>query len=95
MLVKIASLKGTSLQSNDTVEEAKFPKANLTAFRLQALSGDNGGDSAAPSVTDAGDHEDPSSVLDVIGEIASGRVAKAEVGNNVHVILSVIDNTSM
>ena len=53
----------------------------MSAFRLQALSGDNGGDSNAPSVTDAGDQEDPS-VLDVIGEIASGRVAagvKAEV----------------
>ena len=61
-----------------TEEDAKSPKANLTALRLQALSGDNCADSAAPSVTDAGDQDDPS-VLDVIGEIASGRVAKAEV----------------
>ena len=69
------------LQSEDAAEETKSPKANLSAFRLQALSGDNGGDSNAPSVTDPGDQEDPS-VLDVIGEIASGRVAagvKAEV----------------
>lgn len=63
-------------------EEQKLGKPNLTALRLQALSGDNGGDSAAPSVTDPGDQEDPASVLDAIGEIASDRVAataKAEV----------------
>lgn len=63
-------------------EEQKHAKPNLTALRLQALSGlDNGGDSAAPSVTDPGDQEDPASVLDAIGEIASDRVAanKAEV----------------
>lgn len=56
-----------------------MPKTGLTAFRLQALSGDNGADSAAPSVTDPGEQEDPASVLDAIGEIASGRMAKAEV----------------
>ena len=67
------------MQSEDLLEEPKVQKANLTAFRLQALSGDNGADSAAPSVTDAGDQEDPSSVLDAIGEIASGRMAKVEV----------------
>ena len=64
-------------------DEGKLAKTNLTALRLQALSGDNGGDSAAPSVTDPGDQEDPASVLDAIGEIASDRVAatvKAEVG---------------
>lgn len=56
--------------------------ANLTALRLQALSGDNGQDSTAPSVTDPGDQEDPASVLDALGEIAGDRVAataKAEV----------------
>ena len=66
------------MQVEDAVEEAKSPKASLSAFRLQALSGDNGADSAAPSVTDEGDKEDPS-VLDAIGEIASGRVADGTV----------------
>ena len=63
-------------------EEQKLQKPSLTALRLQALSGDNGPDSTAPSVTDPGDQDDPASVLDAIGEIASDRMAatvKAEV----------------
>ena len=76
-------LKAPALTQAENREEQKPGKTNLTALRLQALSGDNGQDSTAPSVTDPGDQEDPASVLDAIGEIASDRVAataKAEVG---------------
>ncbi len=54
----------------------------------QAMKGENGEDSAAPSVTDPGNQEqDPAaSILEAMGEIASGRVdaaaaVKPEVGS--------------
>lgn len=81
----------------ETREEVKL-KTNLTALRLQALSGDNGGDSAAPSVTDPGDQGDPASVLDAIGEIASDRVAataKAEVCWSILCLSASIDSLGL
>lgn len=58
----------------ESQEESKTLKGTLSSMRLQAMKGENGDDSAAPSVTDPGNQDDPASILEAMGEIASGRV---------------------
>jgi hypothetical protein len=60
-------------------------KGTLSGLRLQAMRGENGEDSAAPSVTDPGNQDDPASILEAMGEIASGRV-DAAIKNEVHTL---------